>query len=156
MPQEPTHFLTTIPGQTLPAVNGSADVPPPTVADKIRLPSLASQIHIARHAREPASEWGWYPKQNGVMAFQGHRAILPQLVLDGSYFAECDIQPGYDVNEELIRRFDADPHDRLVVACYHLFRTQFANSFTAPELQDCAAFCSCMDMASVIASGRVS
>jgi hypothetical protein len=46
---------------------------------------------------------------------------------------------------ELVRRFDQNPDDRIVVACRHLFRTQFSDPFIAPFDQDEAAFCSCLE-----------
>jgi len=48
---------------------------------------------------------------------------------------------------ELIRRFDSNPYDRLAVACYHLFRSQFDNPVAAPSEQDYAAYCSCLEAA---------
>ncbi len=46
---------------------------------------------------------------------------------------------------ELVRRFEQNPNDRIVVACRHLFRTQFADPFIAPFDQDEAAYCSCLE-----------
>jgi hypothetical protein len=51
------------------------------------------------------------------------------------------------VNAELARRFGANPRDRIVVACYHLFRSQFANEFTSPFPQDYAAYCASLEAA---------
>jgi len=48
---------------------------------------------------------------------------------------------------ELIRRFDTNPYDRLVVACYHLFRSQFDNPVVAPSEQDFSAYCACFEAA---------
>ena len=48
---------------------------------------------------------------------------------------------------ELIRRFDMNPYDRLVVACYHLFRSQFDNPVVAPAEQDFSAYCACLEAA---------
>lgn len=48
---------------------------------------------------------------------------------------------------ELICRFDSNPYDRLAVACYHLFRSQFDNPVVAPSDQDFAAFCACIEAA---------
>lgn len=63
------------------------------------------------------------------------------------------VQHGYqvDVNdscyEELLRRFRENPYDRLVTACYHLFRTQFENWFLGPSEHDAAAYCACLEAA---------
>ncbi len=51
------------------------------------------------------------------------------------------------VNAELVRRFDKNPKDRIVMACYHLFRSQFANEFMSPLSQDYAAYCACLEAA---------
>lgn len=48
---------------------------------------------------------------------------------------------------ELIRRFTSNPYDRLAVACYHLFRSQFDNPVMAPVEQDFAAYCACLEAA---------
>lgn len=50
-------------------------------------------------------------------------------------------------HHELIRRFDSNPYDRLVVACFHLFRSQFDNPVVAPVEQDFAAYCACLEAA---------
>lgn len=46
---------------------------------------------------------------------------------------------------ELVSRFEQNPNDRIVVACRHLFRTQFSDPFIAPFDQDEAAYCSCLE-----------
>jgi hypothetical protein len=52
-----------------------------------------------------------------------------------------------DKHAELIRRFDSNPYDRLAVACYHLFRSQFDNPIVAPSEQDFSAHCACLEAA---------
>ena len=51
------------------------------------------------------------------------------------------------LNWELVHRLDQDPNDRIVMACYHLFHSQFANEFMSPVRQDYAAFCASLEAA---------
>ena len=51
------------------------------------------------------------------------------------------------LNHELVRRFDENPDDRIVIACYHLFRSQFANEFMSPVRQDYSAYCASLEAA---------
>jgi hypothetical protein len=48
---------------------------------------------------------------------------------------------------ELSNRLEAAQPDRLSVACYHLFRTQYDNGFIAPAKQDFAAYCASLEAA---------
>lgn len=50
-------------------------------------------------------------------------------------------------HQELVRRLDNNPFDHLVVACYHLYRTQWANFVHSPYEQDFAAFCASLEAA---------
>jgi hypothetical protein len=52
---------------------------------------------------------------------------------------------GRALNGELVRRFEGNPRDRIVMACYHLFRSQFANEFMSPVPQDYAAYCASLE-----------
>jgi len=52
-----------------------------------------------------------------------------------------------DLAKELINRFAANPNDRLAVACFHLFRSQFSSFFHSPLTQDSAALCACLEAA---------
>lgn len=52
-----------------------------------------------------------------------------------------------ETHKELVARFSANPHDRLATACYHLFRSQFEDSFMAPIGQDLASICACLEAA---------
>lgn len=51
------------------------------------------------------------------------------------------------LNHELVRRFDGAPDDRVVMACYHLFRSQFANEFMSPVRQDYSAYYASLEAA---------
>lgn len=51
------------------------------------------------------------------------------------------------LNRELVRRFDEIPDDRIVMACYHLFRSQFGNDFASPLRQDYSAYCASLEAA---------
>ena len=50
-------------------------------------------------------------------------------------------------NQKLIELFEANPRDRLAVASYHLFRTQFEDPVVAPSEQDIAGYCACLEAA---------
>jgi len=51
------------------------------------------------------------------------------------------------LNQNLSARFFTNPEDGLVVACYHLFRTQWGNFQQTPLAQDFAAYCACLEAA---------
>lgn len=72
--------------------------------------------------------------------------LLPPLELRGvSDLFRLNLKD--EKHAELIRRFDRNPYDRLAVACYHLFRSQFDNPVAAPAEQDFAAYCACLEAA---------
>lgn len=69
--------------------------------------------------------------------------LLPPLGLRCQRSVQVRLDEPFKV--ALVHRFDQNPDDRLVVACRHLFRTQFSDPFIAPFDQDEAAFCSCLE-----------
>ena len=50
-----------------------------------------------------------------------------------------------ELNAELVRRFEKNPYDRIVMACYHFFRSQFDNEFMSPTDQDYASYCASLE-----------
>lgn len=57
------------------------------------------------------------------------------------------INPRTEEFAEFSKRLACSLPDRLIVACHHLFRTQFANGFLASSRQDYAAYCACLEAA---------
>ena len=67
------------------------------------------------------------------------RGVQPEYLIEIGDEADLKVMEVFDcppavklLNAELARRFDENPDDRIVIACYHLFRSQFANEFTSP------------------------
>lgn len=91
----------------------------------------------------------------------GDCSYLVQIGDESDMHAMCDMMRFFNcapsvrvLNSELVRRFDANPNDRIVMACYHLFRSQFSNEFTSPVLQDYAAYCASLEAALDIDGAR--
>jgi hypothetical protein len=70
--------------------------------------------------------------------------LLPSLELRGVH-GPYRVPANSPEDAELLARITANPDDRLVVGCYHLFRAQFANRFSLPLRQDYAASCACLE-----------
>ena len=110
------------------------------------VPSDAFQYHGFKATPNPADLVVLHTKTSGKMEDLRSLQLLPPLELRA-------VSGGFRVNthdnlvRELFRRFVANPNDRLAAACYHLFRTQFENTFLSPAEQDYAAFCACLEAA---------
>ncbi len=110
------------------------------------VPAEAFQYHGFRATAKPADLVTLYTKTGGKTEDLRSLQLLPPLELRGvtSHFR---VPTQDDLNRELVRRFDANPNDRMAVACYHLFRTQFDNTFLSPAEQDYAGYCACLEAA---------
>ena len=107
------------------------------------VPAEAFQYHGFEANANPADLVVLNTKTSRVMEDILSLRLLPPLELRavrGSF----RVNTHDDLVRELFRRFEANPKDRLAAACYHLFRTQFENTFLAPAEQDYAAFCACL------------
>lgn len=100
--------------------------------------------YIQYDARDvPADLVSLMTKYGPLMEDANSLQLLPPLGLRGHRTVRVRLDDPFKT--ELIRRFDQNPDDRIVVACRHLFRTQFSDPFIAPFDQDEAAFCSCLE-----------
>jgi hypothetical protein len=81
----------------------------------------------------------------------GSLQLHPSLGLRGVH-REFRVDLEWPQNAALIARFEKNSEDRVVVACRHLFRTQFTDIFIAPFDQDYAGFCACLEAAVGISS----
>lgn len=75
-----------------------------------------------------------------------HLVLYPPLAVRGNQQA-YRIDTDADECKELLRRFLADPHDRMVVAVRQYFRTQFTDTFTSPLAEDYALHCGAIEAA---------
>lgn len=76
----------------------------------------------------------------------GSLQLHPPLGLRGVH-GEFRVDLDWQQNAALIARFEKNQEDRVVVACRHLFRTQFTDIFIAPFDQDYAGYCACLEAA---------
>jgi hypothetical protein len=106
-------------------------------------PVEAFQYYEFRATDTPARMVSFSTKYGPLLEDERSLQAFPPLAL------RCNVQfrarTEERLNVELIRRFSANPNDRIVVACRHLFRTQFADPFLAPFDQDEAAYCACLE-----------
>ena len=110
------------------------------------VPSDAFQYHGFKATPNPADLVVLHTKTSGKTEDLGSLQLLPPLELR-AVSGRFRINTNDDLVRELFRRFDSNPNDRLAAACYHLFRTQFENTFLSPAEQDYAAFCACLEAA---------
>lgn len=89
---------------------------------------------------------GYWTKHGYLMESSGHLVLHPPLAVRGNQRA-YRIDTDADEYKELLRRFLADPHDRLVVAVRQYFRTQFTDTFTSPLAEDYALHCGAIEAA---------
>ena len=120
------------------------------------------------HARDKADERVTFVTKNALNVEQADSLkLFPPIELRGGdhrYLVQigdkADLDEMYNMmrffrcspsakvlNLELVRRFNENPNDRIVMACYHLFRSQFGNDFTSPMHQDYAAYCASLEAA---------
>jgi hypothetical protein len=111
-----------------------------------RVPADAFQYSSFRATAQPHDLVILYTKSGGKTEDLGSIQLLPPLELRGvSSSFRVDLRN--DKHGELVRRFDENPYDRLVVACYHLFRSQFDNPIVASSEHDFSAYCACLEAA---------
>lgn len=89
-----------------------------------------------------------------VINYEDHDSIrlLPPLELRGidkTFILSLEL----DAHQLLMKKFFDNPEDRLVTACYHLYRTQWGNFIYSPWEQDCAAYCACLEAAFAVNEG---
>ncbi|MFT5324188.1 MAG: hypothetical protein ACI8P0_002048 [Planctomycetaceae bacterium] len=89
-----------------------------------------------------------------VINYEDHGSIrlLPPLELRGvgkTFILSLEL----DAHQTLISKLFANLEDRLVTACYHLYRTQWGNFIYSPWEQDCAAYCACLEAAIAVKEG---
>ncbi len=89
---------------------------------------------------------GYWTKHGYLMESSEHLVLYPPLAVRGNQRA-YRIDTDADECKELLRRFLADPHDRLVVAVRQYFRTQFTDTFTSPLAEDYALHCGAIEAA---------
>ncbi|QGJ70861.1 Hypothetical protein PBC10988_25600 [Planctomycetales bacterium 10988] len=109
-----------------------------------QVPADAFQYSAFKATEQPHDLVTLFTKSGGKTEDLRSLQLLPPLELRG-------VPTSFRVNlrdekhAELIRRFDSNPYDRLTVACYHLFRSQFDNPVVAPSEQDFSAYCACLE-----------
>lgn len=111
-----------------------------------QVPADAFQYASFRATLKPHDLVTLYTKSGGKTEDLRSIQLFPPLELRGvSDSFRLDLQS--ERNVELLRKFETNPYDRLVVACYHLFRSQFENPVIAPSEQDFSAYCACFEAA---------
>lgn len=88
----------------------------------------------------------FHTKTGSLIEDVGDFQLLPPLELRGVR-DQFRIDTRSEQFSELSKRLERSLPDRLIVGCYHLFRTQFANGFLASARQDYAAYCACLEAA---------
>lgn len=89
---------------------------------------------------------GYWTKHGYLMESSESIALYPPLPVRGNMSA-YQLQMGKPENQRLMQRFEANPHDRLVVAVRHYFRSQFSDIFTSPLAEDYALHCGAIEAA---------
>jgi hypothetical protein len=111
-----------------------------------QVPADAFQYSSFRATGQPHDLVTLYTKSGGKTEDLHSLQLLPPLELRGVP-SSFRVNLKDEKNAELVRRFDSNPYDRLAVACYHLFRSQFDNPIVAPSEQDYSAYCACFEAA---------
>jgi len=111
-----------------------------------QVPADAFQYSSFKATSNPNDLVTLYTKSGGKTEDLRSLQLLPPLELR-AVSSSFRVNLSDEKHAELIRRFDSNPYDRLAVACYHLFRSQFDNPVVAPSDQDFAAFCACLEAA---------
>lgn len=112
--------------------------------NKWRVPANAFHYSLFKATKTPQQSVNFITKNSNKIEDLSSISLFPPLELRG-------VQSLYQINLheklhlELIRRFNENPYDRLVVACFHLFRSQYENPVISPPEQDCSAFCACLE-----------
>jgi len=111
-----------------------------------QVPADAFHYSSFKATEQPHDLVTLYTKSGGKTEDLSSLQLLPSLELRGVP-SSFRVNLRDEQNAELIRRFDSNPYDRLAVACYHLFRSQFDNPVVAPSEQDFSAYCACLEAA---------
>lgn len=120
-------------------------------ADRWRTPAERFRYFGFRASDQPPEMVSFITKKGERWEDRRSFKLFPPLELRGSHTPyRVDIHEKR--NRLFVRRFEADPNDRLVVAARHLFRTQFADVFNSPWDQDYASYCTCLEAAGTSAS----
>lgn len=97
-------------------------------------------------AAEPSPFFGIWNKHGRMIESPDSIALYPPLAARG-YSSAYRIDRDKREHSELLRRFAADPLDRIVVAIRQYFRTQFADIFISPFEEDFALHCGAIEAA---------
>ncbi len=93
------------------------------------------------------SDWvGYWTKHGYLIESSAHLVLYPPLAVRGN-LKSYSVYTDQAEHTELLRRFSADPHDRLVVSVRQYFRSQFADTFTSPFAEDFALHCGAIEAA---------
>lgn len=114
--------------------------------NKWQVPADAFHYSLFKATKTPQQLVEFFTKSNSKIEDLSSLSLFPPLELRGvssSYQIDLHNSP----HIELIRKFNENPHDRLVVACFHLFRSQYDNPVVSPSEQDISAFCACLEAA---------
>jgi len=109
-------------------------------------PSEAFQYYDIAVGDTPQDLVQFHTKTSSLIEDTSAFKLLPPLELRGPR-DQFRIDPRSDVFAELSKRLGKAEPDRLIVSCFHLFRTQYANAFLAPARQDFAAYCASLEAA---------
>lgn len=74
-------------------------------------------------------------------------AVYPPFAVACGRYGAHTVNFLLDEHKELLRRFKANPHDRVVVAVRQYFRAQFSDIFTSTFSNDYATYCSALEAA---------
>ncbi|NLS97564.1 MAG: hypothetical protein GXX96_35950 [Planctomycetaceae bacterium] len=111
-----------------------------------RVPADAFQYSFFTATESPHDLVSLHTKTRGNIEEPRSLQLYPPLELRG-ISGGFRIRLNEELHRELIRRFSQNPYDRIVAACYHLFRTQFDNPIVTSAEQDFAAYCACLEAA---------
>lgn len=109
-------------------------------------PAEAFQYYDIAVGDTPQDLVQFHTKTSSLIEDTSAFKLLPPLELRGPR-DQFLVDPRSDVFAELSKRLGKAEPDRLIVSCFHLFRTQYANAFLAPARQDFAAYCACLEAA---------
>lgn len=88
----------------------------------------------------------YWTKHGTIMEFPQSLTLYPPLATRGRRQAyRVDLQN--QEHQELLRRFAANPHDRIAVAVRQYFRSQFSDIFTSTFTEDFALCCGAIEAA---------
>jgi hypothetical protein len=89
----------------------------------------------------------YWTKHGSLTEMAGSLIVHPPLCCRGWVGRSYRYDVSSDEHRELLRRIEADPQDRLVVAVRQFFRSQFSDTFHSPPAQDHALHCAAIEAA---------